>query len=119
MHAVPDFWATIVSGVIYFVLGGVWYAGVFGKQYQAALNFSPEKQREAKKAFPQALVVHLIAGIIAAYVIGRIVLATQTSAFIDGAVIGVWCWLGFSLTMLLGYLMFERPGKALFWINCG
>lgn len=41
--------AILVSGAIYWVLGGVWYAAVFSKQYQAGLNFNDEEKKRRKR----------------------------------------------------------------------
>lgn len=64
MFSELNFLAILVSAVIYWILGGVWYAAVFSKSYQAALNFSEEKKSKATKEFPKALAAHFVSGLI-------------------------------------------------------
>jgi hypothetical protein len=35
-----NFWAILVSGLVYWILGGIWYAAVFSKSWQEALGFN-------------------------------------------------------------------------------
>ena len=119
MHLVPNVWATLVAGAIFWVLGAIWYAGLFGKMYQSALKLSAEEMEKAKKNFPKALVVHFLCGIVAAYVIGRIVKAAGCTGFGQGIWIGLWVWLGFTVTLFLVATMFERYLMKMFWINNG
>jgi len=119
MYLVPNVWATIVSGLIYFLLGGIWYAGIFGKQYQARLDLAGDRLEAAKKSFPKALGAHLINGILTAYVIGRIILAIGSTSFVNGVVVGIWLWLGFAFTINLNARMFEHRSQGIFAINSG
>ena len=109
--------AILVSGAIYWVLGGVWYAAVFSKQYQAGLNFNDEEKQKAQKAFPKALATHLLGGLITGTVIAILTRALDATSFVNGMLCGFWPWLGFVLTAQTNQLMFERRHLSLFVID--
>lgn len=117
MYLVPNVWATVVSGLFYFLFGGIWYAGIFGRQWQAGLGFTGDQLEAAKKSFPKALVTHLISGIITAYVIGRVILVAGSVTFLDGVIVGLWLWVGFAFTITLNARMFEMRSRGVFLIN--
>jgi len=114
-----NYLAILVSGAIYWILGGIWYAAIFSKPYQAALNFSPEVKAQAQKDFPKALAVHFISGLISSVVLAIIVKSAGEDSFVDGMLCGLIMWLGFALTINLNYLMFEKRPTPLFLINNG
>ncbi len=117
MHMVPNVLATLVSGAIFWIIGGLWYAAIFSKSYQTALGFNDVQKQQSKKSMPAALVMFLIAGILVAYVIGRISLVANAVTFLDGIIVGLWVWIGFALTINVNYLLFEKRPSAIFWIN--
>jgi len=114
-----NYLAIIVAGVVYFILGGLWYAAIFSKQYQAALNFSESEQQQAQKDFPKALLTHLISGLLASFVLANMIQAFGAISFTEGIMTGFWAWLGFVFTTNINSKMFERQPAALFMINAG
>ena len=64
MHLDFDIIAVLVSGSVFFILGGLWYAVVFSKPWQEALNFNEAEISEQTKDFPKSLLTHFIAGIL-------------------------------------------------------
>ena len=117
MNLIPNVLATLVGGAIYWVIGGAWYAAILSKPYQAALGFGEAQAAQIKKSMPLALVLFLISGILSAYVIRRIVLATNAATFLDGIIVGLWIWVGFAITIVVNLQVFEHRPKPLLWIN--
>ncbi len=111
-----NIWAVLVSGLVYFIFGGVWYAAVFSRQYQEGLGFNEEEKKEAEAAFPKALATHLVSGLVTAFVMAAFISA---GSFMSGVKVGALLWLGFALTINLNYLMFERRPMTLFTLNNG
>jgi hypothetical protein len=114
-----NYWSILVSGLLYFILGGLWYAVVFSKPYQAAVNFTEEQWKQAGKDFPKALIAHLISGLITAYILVHIVRFFGAEDFARGMESGFWMWLGFVLTIKINDLMFTKTHKYLFLIDIG
>jgi len=117
-----NFWAILVSGLAYWILGGIWYAAVFSKSWQDALGFnSLNETAKAKlqKDFPKALLAHFISGLLTSFMLAKVVGAMGATSFIDGIVYGVLMWLAFAFTIHLNSLMFEKRPKSVFLINNG
>ena len=114
-----NYLAIAACAAIYWVLGGVWYAAIFSKSYQAALNFSAEEKARATKDFPKALAAHFVSGLISSFIIAGLVGALGANSFISGMGYGLLLWLAFAFTINLNYIMFERRPAALFLINNG
>jgi hypothetical protein len=117
MNLVPNVLATLVGGAVYWIIGGVWYAAIMSKPYQAALGFSEEQWPQHKKTMPMALSLFLISGILSAYVIGRIVLVANAATFLQGMIVGLWIWGGFGITIIVNLQAFEHRPKPMLWIN--
>lgn len=64
--------AVLVAGFTAFMIGGIWYAGLFGKPWQAAHGFSDEAIKEAKTRMNPA---KFFAGMILCYLIVSLGLA--------------------------------------------
>jgi len=115
-----NYLAILVSAIVYFILGGVWYAAIFSKQYQAALNFSEEEEKQAKKDFPKALGAHFISGLITSFVLASIIHGLSANdSFTAGMLCGAICWFGFVFTVFFNAKMFDRLPMAMFLINLG
>lgn len=114
-----NYLAMLVAALVYFILGGVWYAGILAKPWQNALNLGAEQVAQAEKDFPKALVVWFLSGIITSFVLANLVRALGAGSFGSGAVVGFWTWLGFALTMSLNSLAFEKRPVNVFLINAG
>ena len=112
-------WAILAAALVYFLLGGVWYAAVFARPWTAALAFSGEVEAQARADFPKALGVHFASGILTAFVLANLARALEPGTFAQGVVCGFWVWLGIALTLNLNSLMFEKRPKAVFLVNAG
>jgi ABC-type nickel/cobalt efflux system permease component RcnA len=114
-----NYLAVLVCGVIYFILGGLWYAAVFAKPWTTALQFTPEEETAQKKRFPVALVTHFIAGLLSSYAIAVLILYLGITRFRGGFALGLLLWVGFGLTISFISMMFERRPKNVFYVHAG
>ena len=119
MSVEVNYWAILVGGVTYFVLGGLWYAFIFTKPWRRALAFEPDIKARAEKDFPKALVGHLLSGILTTIVLSFIVRTAGANSFLDGVIYGLWVWLAFAFTINLNAFMFEKRPAPVFLINGG
>jgi hypothetical protein len=114
-----NYLAILTSGALYWILGGVWYAAVFAKAYQAGLSFSEDQKKQSQKDFPKALALHFIGGLISALVIATLTRAFNATSFFSGLVCGFWPWFGFAFTIQTNLKMFERRPTSLYVLDGG
>ena len=114
-----NYLAVLVAALVFFLVGGVWYAGVFGKPWQNALNLNPEETARAQQDFPKALAVWFLSGLIISFVLANLVNALGAVSFGSGVMVGFWTWLGFALPLNLNSLAFEKRSPHVFLINAG
>ncbi len=114
-----NYWAILVSGLTYWIIGGVWYAAIFTKQYQTALNFDEETKKKADKDFTKALFAHFSSGLLTSFFLANFVRVTGASSLWDGLVCGFVVWLAIAFTINFNHFMFEKKPIAWFLINIG
>ena len=119
MFAGLNYIAILVCAVFYFLFGGLWYALILNRPWQAGLNFPPEVKTRAEKDFPKSLAVHFVSGLLTSLVIAYIIRFVDPSGFAKGMVLGFWLWLGFAFTLGFNSFMFEKRPAQVFQINNG
>jgi hypothetical protein len=93
--------AVIVGGLIYFVLGALWYSPVlFARPWQKAIGWDPTTQPEPQQN-PLTYVVPGLAYIVMAVATGMIAKATGSDTFAEGIVLGVIIGVGYALASSL------------------
>jgi hypothetical protein len=113
--------AVVVSALIYWVLGGLWYSPLlFGGKFIEIMRWSPEQlaRIEAEGAGLQ-LALAFAGSLVTAYVLAHIVRYTSGENALDGAKTGLWLWLGFIVTTNLNTVFFEFRPLGLYLINIG
>lgn len=113
----PDvnYLAVLLSALSAFLIGGLWYSGLFGKRWMALTGQSEEKLRSGNPAiiYGGAFLLNLLAAFVLAMFIGR------AMDLQDGASAGFaagFCWVAASFGV--NYL-FERRPFGLWLINGG
>jgi hypothetical protein len=114
-----NYLAILVAALVFFIVGGVWYAALFGKPWQNALSLNPEETARAQQDFPKALAVWFLSGLIISFVLANLTRALGAASFGSGVMVGFWAWLGFALPLNLNSLAFEKHSPHLFLINAG
>ena len=112
-----NYWAILVAGAVYFLIGAFWYAKpIFGKAWMDGIG-KTEEQLKAQFS-PWKLVWAFIGSIIASYGIARILSWTPVpnsgSGLITGLLAGV-CFVFAAMT--INDVMESRPTK-LTAVNC-
>jgi hypothetical protein len=115
-----DYLAVLVSGVVIFLLGGVWYSKLlFARPWVALMGKTEEEMRA--NAGPVALnfVIAFLCGVVSAYVLAAFLNHHQPLTLGRGAKIGAACWLGFTAPSSLATAVFSQIPKKLWAINVG
>ena len=103
--------AVIVSAVLIFLLGGLWYSPLlFARQWMSAINKSEEELK--KEAKPVNYLVAFMQGLISAYILSVFISWAQAATLGSGAWTGFMCWFGFAgSTSLIHNVFGGRPSK--------
>lgn len=120
MPIVPiNYLAVLVSAIVYFVIGAVWYGPIFGNIW---MKLNKLKKEDVKKEnMPRCFIGSFIGYLVLCFVLAHFVqysllLAVQQSgaafAVPVGAQTGFWAWLGFTAATSAGtYLYGGKPMK--------
>jgi hypothetical protein len=107
--------------VINFMFSWAWYSPLlFGKPFMQALGIAPNREmsEEDKKRMPLLMANGLFSSLAVTVALQVLVLSVNAGDFLQGALVGLLCWLGFSLTGGLGTL-WEKRSTTLVKINAG
>ncbi len=123
---VINVWAVLVSAIVFFTLGSLWYGPLFGKVWMKAMGWT-KGTLEADKAGSNMAVSYglmFIASLIMAWVTAHMVdfmfqIYGDLTPLAIGLSNGFWLWLGYVFTYLLGVLAFENKPWSYVLVNGG
>lgn len=108
--------AVIVSGILYIVIGGLWYSPkVFGSKWMELSKIQPGACKDMGKCYVGAFVL----GLIMSFVLALFVHAAQATTALEGAKVGFWAWLGFGATIPFSAVLWERKPLSLYLMHAG
>lgn len=113
----------VVAAVATMVLGFLWYSPLlFARPWMLAMGYDPEdkaKLAQMRQGAGSKYAVALLASLVSAFVLAKIVNLTTVQSIPRGMKVGFAVWLGFVTTVQLTAKLFEnKPGK-LYLINTG
>lgn len=101
-----NFLTVILGGVIYMVIGAVWYSPLlFGNMWLRFIG----KKAEDIQAHPTDYLYAFAAALVMAFMLALFAAAVGADDLIEGAEVGVLAWLGFVAASNLVYSIFEGP----------
>lgn len=112
-HVEINYLAVLVCAFVPLLIGAMWYGPIFGKAWMASVGKTEE---DLKKDFNPAKTYGLtvVANFVVAYVLARIMGYAGSSTLMDGLMIAVLCWLGFTAcSFYINNLFEQRPNKLL------
>ena len=121
-----NIWAVIVAAIVMFVIGGIWYGPVFGKQWMKLVGKSQADIDAAKMSgMGKSYVLMFVGSFIMCFVLaGSIVNAVhfrlpQLGGVGWGIHMAFWTWLGFVAPVTLGSVLWENKSWKLWFLNNG
>jgi Protein of unknown function (DUF1761) len=112
--------AVIVSTLVHFIIGGLWYGLLFGNTFIQLIGWSPEKlQQVAGQSNGKEYLIALLSSFILVYVLAHFVQYTKARSVGGGMLTGFWLWLGFVATTQLSTVIFEERNLGLYLLNVG
>ena len=110
--------AVVVSAVILWLLGAVWYSpALFAKPWMAMLGIKKDSAKGSSMI--AGMITSFVCDVILAFILAHIVIWTQASTFGWGALVGFLVWVGFFAAPSLPQGIYEGRPFKLFAINSG
>lgn len=114
-----NYLAVLVSALISFGLGSIWYnSAVFGKQWMAAIGKTEEELTKGG-GMAMIFILTLVIWLIAAYVLAVVISFAKAADIGSGLIVGFLCWFGFNASLGLMNSLYERQNTSLWLINSG
>lgn len=110
--------AVVLSTIISFALGFVWFTVLFRESYLAALGKTAE-QLDQGPSMLAASVMQLIGNLIMAYVLAWFMEQTGSRTVSDGAMLGAIVWVGFVAAVIGPMYAFQAFSLKFFAITTG
>jgi len=110
--------AILVSGVILWVLGAIWYSpALFAKPWMEILGI---KKGESKQSgLMLGMVASFIGDVVLSFILAHLIFWANAFGFANGCVLGVLVWIGFIAAPNLPQGIYEKRPFKLFAINSG
>jgi hypothetical protein len=117
-HLHFNHWALLVSALILWFLGAIWYSPVlFAKPWMAMLKIDPAKTNS--KTMVPGMIASFIGDLLLSLVLAHMVLWSGADSYGWGALIGFIVWLGFFAAPNFPQGIYEGRPFKLFAINNG
>lgn len=110
-----NWWAILVSTVLAFVLGGLWYGPLFGQAWMKALGITEADIQPT----PAPFIISFFTALLTAIVLAWLIAALQITTWLGGATIGLVTGIGFIATAMASDTAFCGWGMKLFIIQAG
>lgn len=110
--------AILVSGILLWVLGAIWYSpALFAKPWMALLGIKKEEGK--RDGLLLGMTASFIGDLILSFVLAHIIMWSHTTGYARGGVAGVLVWMGFIAAPSLPQGLYEKRPFKLFAINGG
>jgi len=114
-----NYLAIVVTAVIIFLLGGLWYSPVLFAKRWVALQGRTMDEMKAMGASPLMYFEVFVCGLLTAWVLAVIIAHYGAVTVGGGAMIGVLCWIGLAGATSYGSALSSFKPKALWAIDSG
>jgi hypothetical protein len=115
--------AVLLAAVATMVVGFVWYSPLlFARPWTVAMGYDPNdkaKMDEMRKGAGPLYGMAMLASLLAAFILGKVILGLTVDTALYGAKVGFGVWLGFVMTVQLTDKLFGKRPLKLFLINTG
>lgn len=112
-----NYWAVLVSAVLYWLLGGLWYDVIFSNQWKALERMSDAMANSANRIETWPFILTFLLNLLIAFVLAQVCIWRNANTASRGAAIGVLLWIGIVGPITFTTYMFELRPKELFAIN--
>jgi hypothetical protein len=113
-----NYLAVLVSGVVIFLLGGLWYSVLFKKPWIRLMGIPEEKMKEGSGgAMPFLFLMAFLCGLLISYVLAIVINHFAPFSLARAAFVGTLMWVGFAAPTSFSTAIFSMTPKPLWFIN--
>jgi hypothetical protein len=112
-----NYLAVLTSGVVIFILGGLWYSVIFKKPWIALMGIPEEKIKEGSGAMPFLLLMAFLCALVTSYILAIVINHFAPMTCARGAMVGTMMWIGFAAPTSFATAIFSMTKKPLWLIN--
>ena len=110
-----NYGAVVVSAIVYWMLGGLWYAALFGQRWMVLEGITAEQAKSVNPVLPY--IITFVLNLLIAFVLAQLCLWRNANTAARGAAVGVLLWIGIVGPITFTTYMYEMRSKELFAIN--
>lgn len=119
MYALSElnYLAILVTAVVIFIIGALWYTVLFGKLWLAAHGYTPEQLEGMKTRMGMTYGLSFLCYLVLAAVMDLLVLRMEITEAVGGVKLGLICWLGFVATIGLTANLYSNKSFTAYLID--
>jgi hypothetical protein len=109
--------AVVVCAVVYWLLGGLWYAALFSKQWMALEHMNEAQANSTNGVWIWPYVLTFLMNLVIAFALAQVCVWRNANTAARGAAIGIILWIGLIGPIVYTTYMYEMRPIQLFAIN--
>jgi hypothetical protein len=110
-----NYLAVLVSAIVYWLLGAVWYGFLFSKPWMALEHMTDAQASSMNPVLPYVITFAL--NLLIAFVLAQVCAWRNANTAARGSAVGVLLWIGFIGPVTFTTYMYEMRPMQLFAIN--